>query len=298
MSKIEVRAYRGAVPAAFSALTPKELLPLMQELPPSYAALGASLDGRPVGLAVASLQAGHPATGGAKTAQLRALAVDPPYRLKGVGRQLLGMLESLLRQNGAALMRAEYVGGTEPGSVSAAFLQSCGFAAPTPGIHIWSGPLRRVVEDLPRIERLRLPKEFTFGPLSGLTEEERSVIAHGAGSWYPPILDPFAEEDQIDREHSLILRYHQVPVGWIIVEQFDARTVLLKSMFVKDEHQRLARAIALGAEACRRIIQEGKLTEAIFFVEAENAEMVRFMNRQIDHPAIHKEILWRTVKSL
>lgn len=32
MSKIEVRAYRGAVPAAFSALTPKELLPLMQEL--------------------------------------------------------------------------------------------------------------------------------------------------------------------------------------------------------------------------------------------------------------------------
>ncbi len=268
----------------------------MQELPPSFAALGASLGERPVGLAVASLHADGPAA--AKAANLRALEIDARYRRQGIGRQLLGMLEQLLRENGAAGIRAEYVGPAEPDSMKAAFLRNCGFAAPTPGIHVWSGPLREILEDLPRIRRLEMPAEFSCGPLSGLRPGERAAIAQGKGVWYPPILDPFAEEECIDQEHSLILRYRDVPVGWIILERFDERTVLFKSMFVREKHQRLARAIALGVEAGRRIIAEGKLTEGIYFVEADNEDMVRFMNRHIDHPAIHKEILWRTVKSL
>nr|WP_181873205.1 GNAT family N-acetyltransferase [Fontibacillus phaseoli] len=268
----------------------------MQELPPSFAALGASLGDQPVGLVVASVHTDGPSA--AKAANLRAVVIDARYRRQGIGSRLLGMLEPLLRENGAAEIRAEYVGPAEPCAVETAFLRSCGFTASTPAIHVWSGPLRKILEDLPRIGRLSFPADFSFGPLSGLSSGERVAITRGKGDWYPPILDPFAEEECIDPEHSLILRYRDVPVGWIILERFDERTVLFKSMFVREKHQRLARAIALGAEASRRIIAEGKLTESIFFVEADNEDMVRFMNRQIDHPSIHKEILWRTVKAL
>ncbi|WP_435922951.1 GNAT family N-acetyltransferase [Paenibacillus sp. DYY-L-2] len=297
MNQLEVRSYRGALPEAYRTLMPRELQPLMQELPASFAALGAMLDGRPVALVVASLHAAA-GPGMAKTAKLRSIRVAGPYRRKGIGRRLLGMLENLLLQNGANEMHTEYVGEMEPDSETAAFLRNCGFAEPARGIHIWSGPLGEVFEDLPRIKQLGIPDGFTVESLSSLHAEERACIARGKGDWYPPLLDPFAEESLIDPERSLVLRYRKEPVGWVILEAFDDRTVLIKSMFVKDRHQRLARGIALTAEATRRILEEGRFTEAILFVEAENDAMTRFLHRQIDHPAIRKEILWRTVKFL
>lgn len=269
----------------------------MRELPVSFAALGAMLGGHPVALAVASLHA--PAgPGNAKTANLRSISVDAPYRRKGIGRRLLDMLENLLLQNGASELHTDYVGGMEKDFEITSFLRSCGFAEPAQGIHIWSGPLREVFEGLPRIKRLRMPDGFSIGPLSGLHAEERACIARGKGNWYPALLDPFAEETHIDPERSLILRYLNEPVGWVIVEAFNDRTMLIKSMFVRERHQRLARGIALSAEAVRRILEGGQFAEAILFVEAENDAMVRFLHRQIDHPAIRKEILWRTVKFL
>ncbi|VTR50562.1 Acetyltransferase (GNAT) family [Actinobacillus pleuropneumoniae] len=288
-TSIEVRAYQGALPSEFSSSVPPELRDYLRVLPPNCIALGAIGAGMPLGLAIAKRN------GTELSASLQALVITESCRRQGIGRQLYGMLESLLRQQGIRWIRTEYLGSSHVPSLEASFLQSCGFPEPAPGIHVWNGSFD-ILKELPRIQSLKLPGDYLVIPFHELTSKEREKIARG--NWYPPILDPFTEEDVIDRQRSLALRYRNAIIGWLILEPFHAQTLLFKTMFVSQSHQRTGRGIALLAEASRRIVREGQYKDWIFFVEADNAAMVRFMQRRIHHPNVQKEILWRTVKAL
>lgn len=290
-TSIEVRAYQGALPSEFSSLVPPELRDYLRVLPPNCIALGAIGGGMPLGIAIAKRN------GAELSANLQALVITEPCRRQGIGLQLYGMLESLLRQQGICWIRTEYLGASHVASLEASFLQSCGFPEPAPGIHVWNGSFD-ILKELPRIQSLKLPGDYLAIPFHELTGKERVEMAKGNGDWYPPILDPFAEEDLIDRQRSLALRYRDAIIGWMILEPFHAQTLLFKTMFVRQSHQRTGRGITLLAEASRRIVREGQYKDWIFFVEADNADMVRFMQRRIHHPNVQKEILWRTVKAL
>lgn len=293
MPSIEVRSFRGSLPAGYSGLTPPECRPFLHRLPEHCLALGANLSGQPIGLAIAELQ------GTSRRAKLLALVIDEPYRRRGIGRQLYSMLESMLRRMRVDAITAQYLAeaNDDAGEAENAFANACGFDPSMPVIHIWSFPIR-ITEALPWTNGLRLPADFAFGSWSSLTVPERIFIAQGHGDWYPPILDPFAEEERIDPERSLVLRYRGTPIGWIILERFDARTVLFKTMFVKRRYQHMSRGITLSVEACRRLIREDTYQEMIFYVEEENTDMVRFLSRRVDRDGIRKQVLWQTAKIL
>ncbi|MBL0389499.1 GNAT family N-acetyltransferase [Tumebacillus sp. ITR2] len=287
----DLQEFFGRIPSAFHSLAAPEIQSLLHELPPSFTALGVSREGTPIGLAVVERQKR------AGMSHLLALTIADAERGRGYGHLLLSALETSLRQKGTHTLGVEYVSGTNLPSVEAGFLTACGFATPRPGIFIWGGPLQ-VIHDLPWVERMRLPEAFTCDFFTTLTAEERSFVKNGLGVWYPPILSPFADEDSIDCERSLVLRYLGVVVGWLILERFDARTVLYKTMFVHRRHQRMGRGVALVAEASRRLVSDPEFQDWVFFVEAENEGMVRFMNDHISRPVAQKEVLWRTVKKL
>lgn len=289
---VQATPLRGAIPEVYRELVPPELRNLLQQLPPHMLALGTGYEGRALGLAVAEL--------GAKpgTARLQTVTIAEPVRRQGLGRQLYDLLESGLRQNGVRSVSAEFLAGEEAASNEASFLQACGFAQPEPGIHVRHVPLR-VASVLPWTAARPLPKAFGVDTFASLTPEERRAMQQGLGSWYPPLLSPFLEEKLIDPERSLLLRYQGGVAGWMILERFDPETILFKTMFVHRRHQRMARGIALIAEALRRLKSNpGGYRNAIFTVGADNADMVRFMNKHIAHPAIQAEVLWRTVKPL
>ncbi len=289
--KIEVRYYQENLPREFASLIPPEIASFLQALPASCLALGVVLEGTPLGLAIADLR---PSAG---TARLLALNVDESVRRRSIGSQLYRLLESMLKQQGIRCINAEFLAGTEPDSVLSRFLGTCGYHEPVPGTHIWSGPLQ-MVQHSPWLERLQLSPPFTLHSFESLSREERLMIRQGNGKWYPSILDPFAEEEHIDHECSLIVRHLHKIIGWMILEHFDDQTVLFKTMFVKKEYQRMGRGIALVAEAYRRVLHDGKYTNGIFFAEADNKSMIQFMHRRMNHPGIRKEILWRTSSTL
>lgn len=291
MPTIEIRSFRGALPAEYGILTPPELRSLDRRISPETLVLGANLSGRPVGLAVAIVQEAP------RTAKLLGLTIEESFRRQGIGRQLYGMLEKMLMQHNLTAVFAEFLAEADDRIAPSAFLQACGFTPPVPGIHVWSGPLS-IPQALPWVNHLQLPAEFECGSWSSLAEGERSLIAQGRGDWYPPILDPFVNEERIDPVRSLVLRYRGTPVGWAILERFDARTVLFKTMFVHRRHQRTGRGIALAAQACRNLIRHGEFQEMIFYVEEENSGMLQFMSRHITGTGIRKEILWRTSRML
>lgn len=291
MKPLEIAAIQGAVPGSFSHLVPPEWRHAVQRLPASFEVLAARRGAEPIGLAIAERR---PAAG---AASLLALTVAEPDRRQGIGRMLFGEIEAVSKQTGMRAIGAEYLGGTDPGTAEASFLKACGFDAPRPGIHIWGGS-KGLMTELPRVRHLRLPDVFEASPFTSLTRREYEEVRQGEGVWYPPDLSPFADEDLIDKERSLVLRYDGAVVGWMILEPFDARTMLFKTMFVRRQHQRMGRGIALAAEAGRRLVSDPAFSEWLLFVEARNADMVRFLNRHVSRPGVEKEVLWRTVKRL
>ncbi|PWK04937.1 GNAT family N-acetyltransferase [Tumebacillus permanentifrigoris] len=275
---------------AFRLLALPEARHLFTDFPPSLRMVGAVQDGHPVGLAIGDQQQGS-------AANLLSLTVVEGARHKGIGKSLLLELEDLLRRRGCSSILAEYLADPVLPSESGSFLTACGFDTPRPGIHIWSGALE-ILQEILWVGRCRLPDAFSVGPWSSLTTSEREAVHAGLGVWYPPILSPFAEEAMLDPERSMVLRYRGEVVGWMILEVFDAQTVLFKTMFVHQRHQRAGRGVALISEACQRMLQDPEFQQGIFFVEAVNASMVRFMQDRLGHPEIEKQILWRTGKVL
>ncbi|SFB56442.1 Acetyltransferase (GNAT) family protein [Cohnella sp. OV330] len=292
MEALEIEAIQDAVPGVYTGLIPPVLSHVLQQrLPASFLALGARRGAEPVGVAIAERREAS------DTAGLLALTVSEPERRQGVGRALFGEIETALRQTGTRAIGAEYLGGADPDTVEAAFLKACGFGKPRHGIQIWGGSTG-LHPEMPWVYRLRLPDVFAVRPFTTLTTQEYEEVRQGEGVWYTPDYSPFADENLIDKERSLLLRYGGAVVGWMIFEPFDTRTMLFKTMFVHPRHQRMGRGIALAAEGGRRLIRDPAFSEWLLFVEARNADMVRFLARHVSCPGVQKEVLWRTVKLL
>lgn len=289
--KLEIAAYQGKLPAQYHELIPPQYQAIMHQLPSSHLALGASFNGRAVGIAVAARE------GSLDTAHLLFIAIAEPYRRQGLGSKLIELLENALYQQGIRMMTIEFLGGNRPDEVSAYFLSRCGYGELHPGLYIWSGPLQ-VLNDIPWIHQLSLPDTFSVHPFSSLTAGERDAITSRRGFSFPPILSPFQDEESVDHEWSLILRYNGKVVGWLIFEPFNQTTILFKTMYVERPHQRMGRGIALIAEACRRLMNQSIYKNGIFFVEADNGQMVSFMNRRVVYECLRQEILWRTAKQI
>ncbi|WP_136608785.1 GNAT family N-acetyltransferase [Paenibacillus dokdonensis] len=290
---VVVQAFHGAVPIAFLRFANPEARLLLQQHPSSFVAAGAfRVEGAvrvPVGLAVARQEEGS------AVAHLLSVSVKESERRQGIGRRLLGTLESFLRERGIRTVLVEYLEQAEPSSGAAAYLVDCGYETPKPGILVWSGPVE-IIRSYSFIDRVPLPDSFEMAAWTTLTQAERMFIHKGVGDWVPPNFSPFEDEDSIDPERSLVLRHRGEVVGWMLVESFDEQTVLFKTMFVHRRFQRTGRGIALIAQACRRVLNEQRYTHGYFFVEADNQDMARFMNRHLDHPDMIREVLWRTVK--
>lgn len=292
---VVVQMYHGGLPISFLRFITPEARLLLQQHPPSFVAAGAlrvegSL-GEPVGLTVARQEEGL------SVAHLLSVCVAESNQRQGIGRRLLEELEGFLREKGTQTVLVEYLEHAEPSSGVDAYLIASGYETPKPGTLVWSGPVE-IIRSYSFFERVQLPDSFQIAPWTTLTDAERMVVQKGLGDWVPSILSPFDDEASIDPERSLVLRHRGEVVGWMLVETFDEQTVLFKTMFVHRRYQRRGRGIALIAEACRRVLEEQRFTHGYFFVEAQNQDMVRFMNAHLFHPDMIREVLWRTVKNL
>ncbi|UJF32189.1 GNAT family N-acetyltransferase [Paenibacillus hexagrammi] len=276
--------------SAFQSLILPEAGLIWQDPSADIVAFGIVNGEQPAGLVLALLAPNR------KAARLLSIMVRSDMRRRGLGKQLMLVLEHKLRELGYVSLQVEFLAAEDLESEEGAFLQACGFPSPEQGMYIRRGRLR-AVEDAPWM-KLALPASFSLEPWRDVTPHDRALIQTEAGKEYPDVLSPFADEDRIDPVRSLLLRYQGQPAGWLILEELDAETILLKTMYVYRKHQRLARGIALGSVVLRKLIDERKYQYGALCVEQENEPMVRFLLRHISGPRLSKEVLWRASKSL
>ncbi|WP_416295807.1 GNAT family N-acetyltransferase [Paenibacillus illinoisensis] len=291
--RVEFVIYQKAIPIEFQTYLSIEHRAVLKKMPDFYAAVGALIQGKPAGVALIHL----PVLDSKRTAKLLDISIDQTLRRQGIGRALMNRLCLLLRKAGVHELTVEYLMSEINQPKLSAFFQACGFDLSVPGIYVYSSSLQ-VPSEFPWVRSLSLPDSFTTEPFYSISQEEREQIQGGLGEWYPSILDPFAEEELIDKSRSVFLRHNGEIAGWLIFEHFDDKTILCKTMFVRTPFQRMARGIALMAEASRRLSMDPVYSELVFFVEAENQPMVKFIKKQVCSPHLKEEILWRSQKTL
>jgi ribosomal protein S18 acetylase RimI-like enzyme len=85
---------------------------------------------------------------------------------------------------------------------------------------------------------------------------------------------------QPDPQLSLVLLHHQLPVGWLLVDQTGPDAVRYSSWFVLPAHRGQARALALLQEGFRRQRRAGRTIARAAF-DGSNDAMRRFLRRRL-----------------
>jgi len=274
----------------FLKLAPFELRPVLAGFAalPRVTAIGATLAGRPVGLAVAVrgwAAAEHPVAPAATTARLLSLTVAQSHRRLGVGRLLLRATEQALAAHGVEHVDAMYA-ITDPegrAAVDALFVGS-GWSSPTVRM-VQCRADEGVLESPLMQEQMQLPEEYAIEDWISLSESDRASIRDRQrdAPWFPPTLDPFRFEPEMEVRNSLALRYRGEVVGWLITFRTGPTTMYYRCMFARADLARLGRALALMCEAIRR--HAALISPALGYGEwstpASLPLMVRFIRRHL-----------------
>ncbi|MBK1837293.1 GNAT family N-acetyltransferase [Azospirillum sp. YIM B02556] len=203
---------------AFAPLGFPRLAPVLERLSPPWVAVGATIGGLPVGLALG--QAGD------GVARLLSLKVARSLRNRGIGRSLAAEWERTAAKAGATSLRAGFSDKLPQGAALAATLSAAGWTPPRL-TQVWTmGEAARMVEAVARwpsvAGRLRDPEGFSFESWRSPDVDDRAAIAAlAAEPDHLPLMHPDLRAERIEPACSIAVRRQGVLVGWVLAERTD-----------------------------------------------------------------------------
>lgn len=263
----------------------------------SMVAVGVHSSSKPAGLVLAECNRSW--------GEILSLFVVPEHRHCGLGKALLSSIEQEIYRRGCSQAKLIYM-ASDTTPYLEQILARCNWSAPQPRMLVGSStcmsgdntPLVSAIKDC--LNRYFLPPAFSLFPWMELTSLEREAIQKQQGNlrWYPDILCPFKEEDIIEPCNSLGLRYQDQVVGWVITHRVAVDTVRYTSLFVRQDLQRLGRAIPLLLTSFLLQSETKEATKAVFTVAVDNTPMIRFVHRRISPYLASVRQSWESSKLL
>jgi GNAT superfamily N-acetyltransferase len=249
-------------------------------------AVGAWLDGAPVGLAFLSRPFGE------NERELLSIMVSNGARRRGIGNALLAFTEELARDTGTRRLRAFHSTRLLALPAYEAFMRQAGWSPPEEHHHRLAGKARWALqassEWAPFLNRLR-GQGFSTSLWSDLTPSDREDIAAlvaGQVTDADPLFDPLLHEERRGAlpALSLLLRQKGRVVGWLLGANGPLPGVFHYSNgYVAPSLQRAGWLIAGLVEVCRvQAESHGPDTMSVFETPSRNRGMRRFMARQVE----------------
>jgi GNAT superfamily N-acetyltransferase len=278
---------------AFSALTAAVYRPILADQPGlPFTAIGASLNGKAVGLALAKDTD--------QSAYILSIYVRPEYRRQRVGVRLLELLEDHLRER-RDFAELTYALGADA-SPFEQFLHTCDWPLEGPRLHFFCADAGIVAA--PWFDRAILPNVYTIADWSTITLQEREDLAASQEpeQWIPEHLLPFAFESRLEQLNSLILRHSGAVIGWLLGESNGDGHIRYVNLYVRPSLNRVGHTfctLALIAEATRRQVgAHGPRSRGFFEVQPGNTDFLRFIDRHLANHLVSRTELKKLTKQL
>lgn len=238
--------------------------------------IGADVAAQPVGFTIANI---IPHT---NKAQISSIYVEPKYRQQGIGGSLLRSLSQKLQMLGCRELELGYTAQATTTVALEKLLSQQGWSIPQPKMLVCHSTTERM-QQAPWLSNYRLPDTFSIFPLVQLTSREYESIQQrqAIAPWYPEILSPFRGElPPVEPLNSLGLRYQGQVVGWMATHRIAPDTIRYTNLFVRQDLQKMGRAIPLIAEAIKLQLKSN-IPRYTCAAEVGNKPMVKFVRRRL-----------------
>lgn len=182
------------------------------------------------------------------SANLIYMFVQRKFRRFGIGTNLLSKVEKLLLEKGIVQLHSNYVENQYSKDLEEFFLSN--------EFEINSGDQVVIKIDISNKERTmqfinkykNLPEGFSTFLWRELIQSEKRLIQEGENIWYPDFLSPFKEEENIDYETSVGVKYGEEVVGWMITKQTSFEVLEYATYFLHARFRKQGVGAALPAK--------------------------------------------------
>lgn len=234
IKKLDVNSHAGLVLEAYIRFLPESLqCCLLGQDPDGMAktlmiAMGATYQGKPVGLIVAS----YPQTP-YRNVIIRYLFVDPQHRNQHLGRQLLNSLEQEARQLGGNVFTFVYQLEDPSTPALKKIFKACN----------WDDNLPYLIRCYYHVPTFHIPwalenahhypsgyEEFHWTKLTD--QERRDILSQQHNNYFDSAISPFKDETILEPMNSLGLHYQGRVVGWMITHRLTPDLIRYSTLYV------------------------------------------------------------------
>lgn len=262
---------------------------LLQELTPekSVVAIGVELESEPIGLILATYW--NSSDDSTIYAKILSLFVVPSYRYQGLGKALLGRMETELQSRGCSEVSLSYLESPNSPTLEKILNQSNWTAPNTTALICYASRVKleqasqpHLIEYLEKLKK-KLPPSYTIFFWRDLTAQERDAIESQMQT--DPLVrrfNPFIEESKIEPLNSLGLRYQDRIIAWMITHRTAPDTIRYTQLFVAPDFQPLSRSILMLIKSILIHVEKApEATKATWRTEINNPPMVNFIYRRL-----------------
>lgn len=270
---INLAPLTSAAAPAFGALTFPLFKPLVETLDPQCRAIGATLQGKPVGLVLAKMQRSK------GEAEILSLYVRPEIRKHGLGTRMLEEMERTLARSGILKVIANYTPAHADEAALTRVLAKREWKAPAPSMLIVSSTLDKAAS-VPWLNPPPLGPQYDLFLWEDLSETETDELwaSQVKRGWIPEDLVPFGQE--YDHRTSVGLRLNDQIVGWALTRMWDPETLFFASSFVRRDLQAAGTILPLYADVVRRMRTLG-IPNGLWTVPLQHEHMATFARRRM-----------------
>lgn len=236
-------------------------------------AIGAWVDGQPVGLAL-SLWCPYE-----DLARIVTLFVAPAFRRQGVADLLLAATESGWRARGAKRLEVGYLQQSGAADTLSRMLARHAWPQAQPERLICACD-RSMLDSKWFAREPVVPNGCDIISWSRVSVRERAALMAEQllDPWIPTSLNPFKYEANAEF-NSVALREAGKIVGWVITERYDVQTLVYSCSYMHPDRQKRGWIVPLYIEAVRRHATRSDLPNARWAVPYRFAPMVKFVQR-------------------